>query len=124
MRNESSQPPKKPGQQPEHHADHERKRHRHQPDDQRDARAVDHGRENVAALVVGAEQVLAGAFGAPCRRQPCVAEFERREIEGVVRGDPSGEQRADDADQRNERRHDRHRRSAKAVADIAVEPAG
>jgi hypothetical protein len=54
----------KAGQQAEHDADDHRQHHRDDADDQRDARAVDHGREDVAALVVGAEQV----FGSCPRR--------------------------------------------------------
>jgi hypothetical protein len=43
-------------QQPQADADHHRQRHRRQADVQRDARAVHDGRQDVAPLVVGAQQ--------------------------------------------------------------------
>ena len=50
-------------------ADHDRQQHRREAHEQRDARAVDDRRQDVAALVVGAEQVLGAAAADPGRRQ-------------------------------------------------------
>jgi hypothetical protein len=57
--------PRKPAEQAEHHADDDRQQHRDDAHHHRDARAVDHGREDVAALVVGAEQVFGRALRRP-----------------------------------------------------------
>ena len=59
----------------------------------------------------------------PRRRQQRIAQLERREVERVVRRDHVGEDRAEDADQRDGRGADRDRRSAEAVANIAGRPA-
>ena len=71
------------------------------PTQQRDPRAVHEGREHVAALVVGAEQVLRRAALHPRRRQRRIAQLERRQVERVVRRDPAGEHGAEDADERD-----------------------
>jgi hypothetical protein len=109
--------------QAEHDADEDRDHDRHQPDHQRDARAVDQRREDVAALVVGAEQVLARALVDPGRRQARIAEFERCKVERVVGRDPAREHRAENADEGDQSRQHGDRRGAEAVSDIAVEPA-
>ena len=60
----------------------------------------------------------------PCRRQARIAEFERRQVERVVRRDPARRTpRRTTQTNATSAAADRHRRGAEAVADVAVEPA-
>ena len=113
------------GQQAQRDADQHRQQHRGQADDQRDARAVHQRREDVAPLVVGAEQVLAR-----CPPAPRPAAGARRR----ARAWPGRRGCAATPSRRTPRRRCRRTaiaaaaiatgERAKAVADIAVEPAG
>ena len=78
-------------------------------------------REDVAALIVGAQRVFGPPLVIPGGRQACVRELQRRQVEGVVRRHHIREQRAEHADEGDHRRADRHRRIAEAVPDVAVE---
>src|SRR6185369_1150328 len=81
------------GDEAEEDADRERQADRHQADDERQARAVDEAREDVAADRVGAEDEDVAADGGERRRaQRRVAELLAR----VVRRDDVREQRAED----------------------------
>ncbi len=117
-------PPTKPDSRPSADADHHRQHHRRQAHQQRDARAVHDGREDVAALVVGAQQVLARAA-----LVPTPAAGARRDSSSVARSNglcgatqgANSEQNTQTA--RDHRGADRHRRVAEAVPDVAVEEA-
>jgi hypothetical protein len=109
-------------QQAQAHADHHRQQHRRQAHEERDARAVHQRRQDVAALVVGAQQVgglppssqaggsRASTGSAWPGRRGCAARSRART-------------RADDADRSDDGRQHGHRRAAKAVPDVAVQPA-
>ena len=89
---------------------------------QRNAGPVKQGRQDVAPLVVGAEQVFAGALCVPGRWFACIVQIEGRQIERVVGRNPAGKCGAKQADKRHSRcRHGNWRRP-EAVAHIAVEP--
>jgi len=112
------------GEEPEADADDERQQHRRAADEERDARAEHQRREDIAALLVGAEQVLGRAALHPRRRQHRIAQLERRQVERIVRRDDVGEQRSDEAKQRHDRGADRGRRASKRMPEVAVEKAG
>ena len=73
----SSRPPR-----PEQHADGGRQEHGGHPDQERDAAAVDHAREEVAPDLVGAEQVLGRAALHPGRRRQPVADVHDQRVVG------------------------------------------
>jgi hypothetical protein len=54
-------------------ADHRRAQRQDQPEQHRDAEAVDHPRQNVARLVVGAQPVPVAERAVHIRAAPCVA---------------------------------------------------
>jgi hypothetical protein len=83
------------GRDAERHAEHGSEGDGGEAHDERDAAAVDDGREDVAALVVGAEQELGRAALLPDRRGEGVHQAEAGRIERVMRRDPGGE-RGDD----------------------------
>ena len=65
-------------------------------DQQRDARAVHDRREDVAALVVGAERKAAVAARLPGRRLEGIEQVQRLQIEGIVRRDERRQKRRSD----------------------------
>ena len=82
-------------------------------DQQRDARAEDDRRQDVAALVVGAEREgRVAAVGSHAGGVQRVQQVERWQVERVVRRDPGRERGAADADERTPRR--RRSRTANA----------
>ena len=70
------------------------------PTTQRDPAPVDDPREQVAAHLVGAEDVLARAAGHPGGRRQAVADVDR---EGVLGRDPRGEDGGGDDEQQEHR---------------------
>jgi hypothetical protein len=89
----------------------QRHHHRRQADQQRQARALDQPRKQVAAQFVGAEDELPGAAFEPHRRrQQEVAVL----LAGVVRRDPRGEQCAE---------HHQHMKARPATAPLLREKA-
>src|SRR3546814_13578717 len=68
-------------------------------DPERDAGAVDHGREDVAALRVGAEQEARIALAVPDRRNLGIHQVDGGEGEGIVGRQPGRKDgRADETD--------------------------
>ena len=61
-----------------------RQHHRRDTHDQRNARTVDHGGENVAPLVVRAQKVFARAQFAPRGRQAGITQLKRSKVEWIV----------------------------------------
>ena len=111
------------GQQTHHHTEHNRDDDGRKTHRQRDARAVHQGRQNVAALVVGAQQKCAFALRVPCRRQTRVRQLECRQVKRIVR---RNEARKHGAHQTNKGHHccgNGHGRGFEAVANIGVKPA-
>ncbi len=96
-------------QQPQGHADQHRQSDRGQADRQRNARAVHQGGQNIAALVVGSEPKIRIAAFLPCRGQPCVGEFKRGQVKGVVRRNPRRKCRTEHANEGQHRCRHRHR---------------
>ena len=83
-------------------ADQPRDQHHGDADQERDAGAVDHAREVVAAEIVGAEDMRPGAFVVPDRRNQPPRQFLRI---GVVRSEQRRQQRHQHRD-RQQRRAD------------------
>ncbi|KAG1456246.1 hypothetical protein G6F57_015142 [Rhizopus arrhizus] len=108
----------------ERHAQHHREQHRGKPHQQRYAGAIQHGRQDVAALVVGAQQEVGAAALFPGRRRVGVHAAERRQGERVVRRDDWREQRAQQDGQRHGGGNDGARRTLEAVPQGAVGGAG
>ncbi len=99
----------------EHHAEHA--------DRDRDAQAVENGRQHVAALLVGAEQVRTLTIGAPERRDARIHQLQLRRIERVLHRDEWGEQREQKEQQGDDGRHHRDAGAAEGVEQIAVDEA-
>ena len=75
-------------------------------DGQGDARAVEDGAQEIAALRVGAEEEARVAAGKPSRRQVGVEHVEAGKVEWVLRGDQRrGKRRERDEPQQNRRDH-------------------
>ena len=108
------------GQQSQRYAEDQREKNRGQPDAERDARAVHDGRQDVAALVVGAEEVRALAALDPGRRLERRVQVKRGGVERVLRGEPGREQRRADTDQRQRGRDHGDRRPAEAPGEVVV----
>jgi hypothetical protein len=104
-------------------ADHERQQHRRAADEKRDPGAEHQRREDVATLLVGAEEVLGRSALHPCRRQHRVAQLERRQVERVVRRDHVGEDRGEEAQGGDGSGGDRRRRAPERMPDVTVEKA-
>ena len=91
---------------PERRAERAAHAHRREADDQRDARPVDHPREDVAAEMVGAEEPRAPVRGLPRGRGQAIAERLARRVVGR-------EPRRGDRD-RAQRQHERESRHGQA----------
>ncbi len=91
------------------------------PDQQRNPQAVENGRQDVAPLLVGSEQEGRLSLRIPEWRKTAVHEFELRGIEGVLRGQQAGKQRAQKEQQRQRGRHHGELGALEACPHIAVE---
>ena len=129
MMKASSAPAEVAGSKAQRHAERGETQHRREADAERDARAVHDGREHVAPLVVGAEQVLgccpfsvqAGGVKPSDRFSVALSKG----LCGAIQGANSG---AADADERQQRGEDGDRRAAEAPGQVvlpgAPQPAG
>jgi len=85
----SIQPPRKPARRPSRHAGRQRQHDGGEPDHQRHPAAVEDGRQHVAPLVVGAQQ-MAGAG-----RGEGIHQVQGLQVEGIERRHPRREQGAE-----------------------------
>ena len=92
-------------------------------DGQRDPQPVGDGRKQVAALLVGPEQVGRRAQVRPDRRQARVEQVELRRVERVLRRDHAGEDREQEEGDGDDRGGDGQLRAHEARHDVAVEGA-
>jgi hypothetical protein len=84
---------------------------------------LDHGGEHIAALRIGAEQVMAAEHTERAGRKPGIDDVRVRRIVDVERRDQAGAERHDDQQDGDDCRNDRDRGAAKIVRDVAVPPA-
>jgi hypothetical protein len=120
----SIQPPTIACDQPQRDAQHHGEQHRRNADEQRNARAVQNGRENIAALIVGPQpEHIAGELVLRHGRGKPVHQIESRRIERIVGRD----QRREEGRQPHQNHHHggghRDRALAKRPGDVGVPPA-
>ncbi len=117
---------RKPPSRPSDTPSTQRQQHRGDAHHQRDARAVDDGREDVAALVVGAQQVFAQNLRRSRRAAGAASPSSSvARSKGLCGDDPVRRTpRRTRQTSAIECRADGHGRGTEAVADVAVEPAG
>ena len=99
------------GKQSEPDAERRREGDAEEADEERDAQAVEDGRQDVASLFVGAEKEGRLALRLPDRGQAAVHELELGRIEGILRRDKAGD----------EARATKNRRVTKAATIVSFE---
>ncbi|MGC0388265.1 hypothetical protein ABIF91_000619 [Bradyrhizobium sp. USDA 241] len=111
------------GDQAERDAERAGEDHAGDADGERDAHAIENGREHVAALLVGAEQERALTVGGPQRRDPRIHQLQLRRIERILHRKHGCKDREQEEQDCDGRRHHGELGTPERIKEIAVERA-